>query len=232
MDLQLTNKVALVTGSTAGIGFAIGAGLAAEGAKVIISGRSEKRVGEAIAMIRQKHPQARLAACAGDLSDAEVAQRVTTDFPQVDILVNNLGVYDTKPFEAISDHEWHGIIETNFMSGVRLSRHYLPEMKTRNWGRIIFISSESAINIPVEMIHYEVTKTMQLALARGLAETTAGTVVTVIRFWRVRLAPRVWKSSSIKSHTPEASNSRISRKSFSPLFALARCSNASLAPTK
>ena len=179
MDLQLTNKVALVTGSTAGICFAIGAGLAAEGAKVIINGRSEKRVGEAIAMIRQKHPQARLAACAGDLSDAEAAQRVTTDFPQVDILVNNLGVYDTKPFEAISDHEWHGIIETNFMSGVRLSRHYLPEMKARNWGRIIFISSESAINIPVEMIHYGVTKTMQLALARGLAETTAGTAVTV-----------------------------------------------------
>jgi len=180
MDLQLTSKVALVTGSTAGIGFAIGAGLAAEGAKVIISGRSEKRVGEAIATIRQKHPQARLAPCAGDLSDAEVAQRVTTDFPQVDILVNNLGVYDDiKPFEAISDHEWHEIIETNFMSGVRLSRHYLPEMKARNWGRIIFISSESAINIPVEMIHYGVTKTMQLALARGLAETTAGTAVTV-----------------------------------------------------
>jgi NAD(P)-dependent dehydrogenase (short-subunit alcohol dehydrogenase family) len=140
--------------------------LAAEGAKVIIKGRSEKRVDEAIAMIRQKHPQARLAACAGDLSDAEVAQRVTTDFPQVDILVNNLGVYDTKPFEAISDHEWHEIIETNFMSGVRLRRHYLPEMKARNWGRIIFISSESAINIPVEMIHYG-------------AETTAGTAVTV-----------------------------------------------------
>jgi len=179
MDLQLTNKVALVTGSTAGIGFAIGAGLAGEGVKVIINGRSEKRVDEAIAMIRQKHPQARLAACAGDLSDAEASQRVTTDFPQVDILVNNLGVYDTKPFEAISDHEWHEIIETNFMSGVRLSRHYLPEMKARNWGRIIFISSESAINIPVEMIHYGVTKTMQLALARGLAETTAGTAVTV-----------------------------------------------------
>jgi len=99
--------------------------------------------------------------------------------PQVDILVNNLVVYDTKPFEAISDHEWHGIIETNFMSGVRLSRHYLPEMKARNGGRIIFISSESAINIPVEMIHYGVTKTMELALARGLAETTAGTAVTV-----------------------------------------------------
>jgi NAD(P)-dependent dehydrogenase (short-subunit alcohol dehydrogenase family) len=179
MDLQLTNKVALVTGSTAGIGFAIGAGLAAEGAKVIINGRSETRVREAIAMIRQKHPEAKLAACADDLSGPEAAQRVITDFPQLDILVNNLGVYDAKPFAAISDDEWHGIIETNFMSGVRLSRHYLPDMKARDWGRIIFISSESAINIPVEMIHYGVTKTMQLALARGLAETTAGTTVTV-----------------------------------------------------
>lgn len=179
MNLQLTDKIALVTGSTAGIGLAIGAGLAAEGAKVIINGRSEKRVREAISAIRKKHPEAKLAACAEDLSGAEAAQQVIADFPQLDILVNNLGVYDAKPFEAISDDDWQGIIETNFMSGVRLSRHYLPDMKARNWGRIIFISSESAINIPVEMIHYGVTKTMQLALARGLAETTAGTAVTV-----------------------------------------------------
>jgi len=179
MDLQLKAKVALVTGSTAGIGFAIGSSLAGEGATVIINGRSEKRVGDAIATIRQKHPQAKLEACAGDLSTAEAAQRVAGQFTHVDILINNLGVYEPKPFEAISDQDWQAIIETNFMSGVRLSRYYLPKMKAMNWGRIIFISSESGINIPVEMIHYGVTKTMQLALARGLAETTAGTGVTV-----------------------------------------------------
>ena len=179
MDLQLKGKVALVTGSTAGIGFAIGSGLAGEGATVIINGRTEQRVSEAIATIRQRHPQAKLEVCAGDLSTGDIVQRVVRRFARVDILINNLGVYEPKPFEAISDQEWREIIETNFMSGVRLSRHYLPEMKAMNWGRIIFISSESAINIPVEMIHYGVTKTMQLALARGLAETTAGTAVTV-----------------------------------------------------
>jgi NAD(P)-dependent dehydrogenase (short-subunit alcohol dehydrogenase family) len=179
VDLQLKNKIALVTGSTAGIGFAIGSGLAGEGATVIINGRTEQRVGEAIAKIHQRNPQANLEACAGDLSTADIVQRVVRRFAHVDILINNLGVYEPKPFEAISDQEWREIIETNFMSGVRLSRHYLPEMKVMNWGRIIFISSESAINIPVEMIHYGVTKTMQLALARGLAETTAGTGVTV-----------------------------------------------------
>lgn len=179
MDLQLKNKIALVTGSTAGIGFAIATGLAGEGATVIINGRTEKRVAEAIATIHQRHPHAKLEACAGDLSTADIVQQVVRRFAHIDILINNLGVYEPKPFEAITDQEWREIIETNFMSGVRLSRHYLPEMKALNWGRIIFISSESAINIPVEMIHYGVTKTMQLALARGLAETTAGTAVTV-----------------------------------------------------
>jgi NAD(P)-dependent dehydrogenase (short-subunit alcohol dehydrogenase family) len=179
MDLQLKGKVALVTGSTTGIGFAIGSSLAGEGATVIINGRSEKRIGDAIATIRQKYPQARLEAFAGDLSTTTTAQGVAGQFTHVDILINNLGLYEPKPFEAISDQDWQAIIETNFMSGVRLSRYYLPKMKAMNWGRIIFISSESAINIPVEMIHYGVTKTMQLALARGLAETTAGTGVTV-----------------------------------------------------
>jgi len=146
---------------------------------VIINGRSGRRVDDAIATIRQKHPQAELEAYAGDLSKADTVQRVAGRFSDVDILVNNLGVYEPKPFEAISDQDWQAIIETNFMSGVRLSRYYLLRMKAMNWGRIIFISSESAINIPVEMIHYGVTKTMQLALARGLAETTAGTGVTV-----------------------------------------------------
>jgi NAD(P)-dependent dehydrogenase (short-subunit alcohol dehydrogenase family) len=179
MELQLSGKLALVTGSTAGIGLATGSALAGEGATVIINGRSEKRVTEAIQKIRQKHPQGKLEALIGDLSKVEAVKQATSRFPHVDVLINNLGHYEVKAFEDISDEAWAAIIETNFMSGVRLSRYYLPRMKARNWGRIIFISSESAINIPVEMIHYGVTKTMQLALARGLAETTAGTSVTV-----------------------------------------------------
>jgi NAD(P)-dependent dehydrogenase (short-subunit alcohol dehydrogenase family) len=179
MDLQLSDKLALVSGSTAGIGLAIGSTLAGEGATVIINGRSEKRVSEAIEKIRQKHPRAKLEALVADLSTLEAVKRATGSFPHVDVLINNLGIYEPKSFEDISDEDWMAIIETNFMSGVRLSRHYLPKMKAKNWGRIIFMSSESAINIPVEMIHYGLTKTMQLALARGLAETTAGTGVTV-----------------------------------------------------
>jgi len=179
MNLQLENKFALVTGSTAGIGFAIAKALAAEGARVIVNGRSEARVTEAIAAIRGHIPSARLDGLALDLSKADAAMQTIKRFPDVDILVNNLGVYQLKPFEQTTDAEWSAIIETNFLSGVRLSRHHLPRMKMAGWGRIIFISSESAVNIPVEMIHYGVTKTMQLALARGLSETTAGTGVTV-----------------------------------------------------
>jgi NAD(P)-dependent dehydrogenase (short-subunit alcohol dehydrogenase family) len=179
MNLQLENKLALVTGSTAGIGLAIAKALAAEGTRVIVNGRSEARVKEAIASIRAKVPSAKLEGLALDLSKADAAAQTTKRHPDVDILVNNLGVYEVKDFEQITDAEWLAIIETNFLSGVRLSRHYLPRMMAGGWGRIIFISSESAVNIPVEMIHYGVTKTMQVALARGLAETTAGTGVTV-----------------------------------------------------
>jgi NAD(P)-dependent dehydrogenase (short-subunit alcohol dehydrogenase family) len=179
MNLHLEDKIALVTGSTAGIGFSIAAGLAAEGARVIVNGRSEKRVQDAVSAILKQHPKARLEPLAADLATAEAAERTTSLFPAVNILVNNLGVYGPRPFEALTDDDWLKIIETNFLSGVRLSRYYLPRMKEANWGRILFISSESAVNIPVEMIHYGVTKTMQVALARGLAETTAGTNVTV-----------------------------------------------------
>src|SRR6266853_1522806 len=179
MNLQLENKLALVSGSTAGIGFAIAKALAAEGARVIVSGRTAARVTEALASIRADIPSAKLEALAVDLSKADAAAEATKRYPDVDILVNNLGVYQLKDFEQITDAEWSAIIETNFLSGVRLSRHYLPRMKAAGWGRIIFISSESAVNIPVEMIHYGVTKTMQVALARGLAETTARTGVTV-----------------------------------------------------
>jgi len=180
MNLKLEGKTALVTGSTAGIGLAIVKSLAAEGARVIVNGRSESRVKEALADVRAAlSSPPKLEPLVADLSKAAGAALTIQRFPDVDILVNNLGVYEPKPFDQISDADWLAVIETNFMSGVRLSRHYLPGMKQKNWGRIIFISSESAVNTPVEMIHYGVTKTMQVALARGLAETTAGTGVTV-----------------------------------------------------
>ena len=179
MDLKLSGKVALVTGSTAGIGFAIAKAFAAEGAAVIINGRTEKRVSQAISAIQTMHPRTTLQPLALDLSKAGDADEAVARFPNIDILINNLGIYEPRPFEQISDTEWQSMIETNFMSGVRLSRFYMPRMKNAGWGRILFISSESAVNIPAEMIHYGVTKTMQVALARGLAETTAGTSVTV-----------------------------------------------------
>ena len=179
MDLQLKDKLALVTGSTAGIGLAIASALAAEGAEVIVTGRTQARVDEALRQIKQLHPAAKLKGFAGDLGQAAEAEKIVRAFPAVDVLVNNLGIFEPKSFEAIPDEDWRRFFEVNFLSGVRLSRSYLPGMKGKNWGRIIFISSESAVNIPAEMIHYGVTKTMQLALARGLAETTAGTGVTV-----------------------------------------------------
>jgi NAD(P)-dependent dehydrogenase (short-subunit alcohol dehydrogenase family) len=179
MDLQLKGKLALVTGSTAGIGLGIAKALAGEGARVIVNGRTEGRVKAAVDEIRRAHPSAQVDSFAGNLAEAGTATSLVTRFPAIDILVNNLGVYQVKPFEQVTDGDWNSIIETNFMSGVRLSRAWLPKMKAAGWGRIIFISSESAVNIPAEMIHYGVTKTMQIALARGLAETTAGTGVTV-----------------------------------------------------
>jgi NAD(P)-dependent dehydrogenase (short-subunit alcohol dehydrogenase family) len=179
MNLKLEGKTALVTGSTAGIGLAIAKSLAAEAARVVVNGRTEARVQEALADIRRDFPTAKLEPLVADLGQAAGSTLATQRFPNVDILVNNLGVYAPKPFEEISDADWLAMIETNFLSGVRLSRHYLPKMKQKNWGRIIFISSESGVNIPVEMIHYGVTKTMQIALARGLADTTTGTGVTV-----------------------------------------------------
>jgi NAD(P)-dependent dehydrogenase (short-subunit alcohol dehydrogenase family) len=179
MDLQLTDKLALVSGSTKGIGLAIATGLAREGAKVIINGRSEKSVAEAHAKIRKTIPKAKLEGFNGDLSDAATTETLVKKFPAVDILVNNLGIFEPKPFEQIPDEDWRRFFEVNVLSGVRLSRAYLPEMKKKNWGRIIFISSESGIQTPVEMVHYGMTKTAQLAVSRGIAETCAGTGVTV-----------------------------------------------------
>jgi len=179
MDLQLSGRTALVTGSTAGIGFGIARAIAREGASVAITGRTQKRVDHAIGDLRKEVRDAKLTGIVADLSTVEGISKCVAALQKIDILINNLGVYEPKSFEEITDADWQTIIETNFMSGVRLSRHYLAPMKKANWGRIIFISSESAANIPVEMIHYGVTKTMQVALSRGLAETTIGTGVTV-----------------------------------------------------
>jgi len=179
MDLQLTNKKALVTGSTAGIGFAIASLLAQEGASVVVNGRSQRRVEEAVQRIRTESKNAQVAGVAADLGTKEGVNLLFRDLPVVDILVNNLGIFEPKPFTDITDEDWLRFFEVNVLSGVRLSRFYLPQMLQKNWGRIVFMSSESAINIPVEMVHYGMTKTAQLAIARGLAELTAGTGVTV-----------------------------------------------------
>jgi NAD(P)-dependent dehydrogenase (short-subunit alcohol dehydrogenase family) len=179
MDLQLTNKKALVTGSTAGIGFAIASLLAREGASVIVNGRSEPRVEEAVQRIRNETKNAQVTGVAADLGTKKGVDLLTGKVPALDILMNNLGIFEAKPFAEINDEDWLRFFEVNVLSGVRLSRFYLPKMLKANWGRIVFISSESGVNIPVEMIHYGVTKTAQIALARGLAETTAGTNVTV-----------------------------------------------------
>jgi NAD(P)-dependent dehydrogenase (short-subunit alcohol dehydrogenase family) len=179
MDLLLEGKLALVTGSTAGIGFAIAEGLAREKATVIVNGRSEARAVKAVTKIREKVAQAKLEVFAGDLSTQETCETLKSRYPEIDILVNNLGIFNPQPFEEISDDEWRRFFEVNVLSGVRLSRYYLPQMKKKGWGRIVFISSESAVQIPVEMIHYGFTKTAQLAISRGLAESTVGSGVTV-----------------------------------------------------
>jgi len=179
MNLELEGKRAFVTGSTAGIGYAIAEALAREGADVIVNGRTEERVEQAIRSIRSAHPQAKVEGLAADLANADGVRVAVERLPDADILVNNLGIFEPKPFQEIPDEDWFHFFEVNVMSGVRLCRAYLPGMKTRNWGRVVFISSESGVQIPAEMIHYGMTKTAQLAISRGLAETTAGTGVTV-----------------------------------------------------
>ncbi len=178
MDLKLQDKLALVTGSTKGIGLAIATALAGEGARVIVTGRAEASVVEAATTIRRSHPGAKLKGFAGDLATAAAANELVRRFPAVEVLVNNLGIYEPKPFEEITDDDWRRLFEVNVLSAVRLSRAYLPAMKGRNWGRIVFISSESGIQIPVEMVHYGMTKTALLAVSRGIAESCAGTGVT------------------------------------------------------
>jgi NAD(P)-dependent dehydrogenase (short-subunit alcohol dehydrogenase family) len=179
MNLQLQNKIAVVSGSTAGIGFAIASALAQEGATVFLNGRTKQRVSSAINQILMIAPEAKVSGVVADLSTEAGTKELFRQVPETDILINNLGIFEAKPFADIPDDEWLHIFEANVLSGVRLSRHYFPEMLKKNWGRIIFISSESAINIPTEMIHYGMTKTAQLAVARGLAEMTVGSNVTV-----------------------------------------------------
>jgi NAD(P)-dependent dehydrogenase (short-subunit alcohol dehydrogenase family) len=179
VDLKINGKRAVVSGSTAGIGLAIAAGLAAEGAAVVVNGRTDARVNAAVNNLRGRFPGADVSGLAADLGTAAGAAALTKAVPNADILVNNLGIFEPKPFEAISDADWMRFFEVNVLSGVRLSRFYVPGMVERKWGRVLFISSESALQIPAEMIHYGMTKTAQLSVARGLAESVAGTGVTV-----------------------------------------------------
>ncbi len=179
MNIDLSGKTVLVTGSTAGIGHAIAKGLAATGADVVLNGRTKAKVDAAAAALARTIPGGKVRGIAADVSTAAGCKALLVALPEVDILVNNAGIFEPKGFFDIPDEDWSRFFEVNVMSGVRLARAYLPGMLKRNWGRIVFISSESALNIPTEMIHYGMTKTAQLAVARGLAEMTRGTAVTV-----------------------------------------------------
>ena len=179
MNLGLQGKIAVVSGSTAGIGLAIAVALAAEGARVIINGRTEERVNAALVKIRERVPNADLRGVAADLGSASGVEAFLKKAPDADVLINNVGIFDPKPFLEIPDAEWLRFFEVNVLSGVRLSRKYLPGMLKKNWGRVIFISSESAQQPPPEMIHYGMTKTAQVSISRGLAESVAGTGITV-----------------------------------------------------
>jgi len=179
MDLGIARKRALVTGSTAGIGFAVARTLAREGAMVVVNGRTQARVDAAVEALHRDVPHAHVGGVAADVGTAAGCAAVVEQVPEVEILVNNVGIFEPRPFEAIPDEDWMRLFEVNVVSGVRLTRAYLPGMRSRDWGRVVFVSSESALQIPTELIHYGVTKTSQLALARGLAETLVGTGVTV-----------------------------------------------------
>lgn len=179
MDLKIKNKIALVTGSTAGIGFAIAKALANEGAHIVVNGRTAQRVDHAVEQLKKETGNENIQGIIADFADKAQVQNLIDQLPAVDILVNNVGIFEPKQFTDIPDEDWFKFFEVNVMSGIRLSRAYFDKMIQKNWGRIIFISSESAIQIPEEMIHYGMTKTAQIAVARGLAELTKGTAVTV-----------------------------------------------------
>src|ERR1700743_1648547 len=179
MKIDLSGKTALVTGSTAGIGLAIARGLAATGAAVVVNGRNQSKVDATVAAITEAVPGSKVRGVAADVATAAGCESLLAAVPKVDILINNPGIFEPKDFFEIPDEDWVRFFETNVMSGVRLSRAYMKGMLKHNWGRVVFISSESGLNIPVEMIHYGMTKTAQLAISRGLAESVARTGVTV-----------------------------------------------------
>jgi NAD(P)-dependent dehydrogenase (short-subunit alcohol dehydrogenase family) len=179
MDLQLKGKTALVSGSTQGIGYAIAKRLLQEQATVIINGRNINRVNQAVEKLKQEVSGAQVTGVAADFANTADIDRLLTEVPDVDILVNNFGIFEPKPFEEITDDDWSRFFDLNVLSGVRLSRHYFPKMLAKNDGRIIFISSESGVVVAEEMIHYSTTKSAQLTISRGLAQLTKGTNVTV-----------------------------------------------------
>ena len=179
MDLQLKNKTAFITGSTAGIGYAIAQGLAREGAQVILNGRTEKSLKSAVEALKKEFPDSQISGFSADFGDPEQVDKLIQKLPDLDILVNNVGIYAARTFEETTDSDWSSMLEVNLMSGVRLSRTLLPGMKERNWGRILFISSECASLVPEDLIAYSCTKAAMLALSRGLAQTTSSSGVTV-----------------------------------------------------
>lgn len=179
MDLKLADKKAFISGSTAGIGYAIAERFLKEGAEVVINGRTEESVHNSIESLKKSTGSEKVSGVAADFSKVEDVNRLIASVPDIDILINNAGIFEPKAFEEIPDEDWFRFFEMNVMSGIRFSRHYFPQMLQKNWGRVIFISSESAVFIPEEMIHYGMTKTAQISVSRGLAELTKGTGVTV-----------------------------------------------------
>lgn len=179
MDLQLRGRTAFISGSTRGIGYAVASRLAAEGARVVVNGRDQQVVDAVAAELRRAHPGAAHSGIAADFADAASVESLVTELEDVDVLVNNVGLFGLADVDSTTDDEWEHYLEVNLMSGVRLSRHLLPGMLERGWGRVLFISSESGVNVPADMIPYGVTKAAMIALANGLAKRTRGTAVTV-----------------------------------------------------
>ena len=217
MNLGLQGKLAAVTGSTAGIGLAIAATLAEEGARVVINGRTQARVDAALEDLRMNNRGAEFTGVAADLGTAAGIDKFIEAVPVADVLVNNLGIFEVKPFLEIADDDWQRFFDVNILSGVRLSRHYLPYMLKKNWGRIIFISSESAQQIPAEMVHYGMTKTAQVAIANGIARSCVGTGVTSNS---ILVGPTASEGASTflrKLRAPRASTPRKWKNNFSPL---------------